>query len=173
MILNLYCFGMFDFVIRMMIGGRFMAWKCLPPNMQVSKNKYYFSPSCPFSHRTSIVLLEIFNEAQLRNFEFVEINLLRKPDWFKELNPIGKLPVLEYEGKLLVESLSICEYLLNINPNHTLIPVEPFEVYKVRAFIERFMSSTCIYFYRVLRSNDQDQVRNESLLLLKSLLAVS
>ena len=141
--------------------------------MQPPKSKYYFSKSCPFSHRISIVLLELFNEIQLQNFEFIEIDLLKIPEWFKNINPLGRLPVIQYGDKIMLESLSSCEYLLTVHPNHSLVPTDPFELYKIKAFIERFMASTCLYFYKLLRDQDKEQIDTTSALLLKSLLQVT
>ena len=41
--------------------------------------------------------------------ECININLKDKPEWFFELNPIGKVPVIEHpNGKVIYESAVCC-----------------------------------------------------------------
>ena len=95
--------------------------------MIITPNKYYYSSSCPFSQRTTIVLLEVFSQEELKNFEFIEIDLKNKPVWFLKLNPSGQVPVLQLGKCGMVESLSICEYLLSVPRGHALLPRDPIE----------------------------------------------
>ncbi len=44
-------------------------------------------------------------------FEVTYINLREKPDWFLEISPHGKVPVLEVDGEPLFESNAIAEFL--------------------------------------------------------------
>ena len=42
-------------------------------------------------------------------YDCVNINLKGRPDWFYELNPLGKVPVIEMpDGKVLYESAICC-----------------------------------------------------------------
>ena len=42
-------------------------------------------------------------------YDCVNINLKDRPDWFYELNPLGKVPVIEMpDGKVLYESAICC-----------------------------------------------------------------
>ena len=42
-------------------------------------------------------------------YDCVNINLKDKPEWFFELNPLGKVPVIEMpDGKVLYESAICC-----------------------------------------------------------------
>jgi maleylpyruvate isomerase len=51
------------------------------------------------------------------------------------LNPQGLLPTLELGGgRLLTQSLAICEYLDAMHPRPPLLPSDPFEQARVRAF---------------------------------------
>jgi len=45
------------------------------------------------------------------SFEYTEIDLADKPDWFLAVSPYGKVPVLEATGTTLYESAIINEYL--------------------------------------------------------------
>jgi maleylpyruvate isomerase len=50
------------------------------------------------------------------------------------LNPQGLLPSLEIDGTVLTQSLAICEYLDEIYPEPPLLPADPRQRAKVRAF---------------------------------------
>jgi hypothetical protein len=55
------------------------------------------------------------------DYETVEIDLRHKPDWLYEVNPAGKVPVLD-DGFLLPESAVIMEYLDERFPEPALLP---------------------------------------------------
>lgn len=44
-------------------------------------------------------------------FEVTYINLREKPDWFLDISPHGKVPVLQVDGQALFESNAIAEFL--------------------------------------------------------------
>ena len=54
------------------------------------------------------------------------MNLSQKPDWLLERNPLGMVPVLEQDDKLLYESLVVCDYLEDVYPNNRLTPTDPY-----------------------------------------------
>ena len=45
-----------------------------------------------------------------------------KPDWFLEKNPLGLVPVLEQDGKIVYESVICNEYLDDVYPQGKLTP---------------------------------------------------
>lgn len=61
---------------------------------------------CPYVQR-AVILLEEKNARYTRK----DIDLANKPDWFLELSPLGKTPVLLVNDIPLFESTVICEYL--------------------------------------------------------------
>jgi len=61
---------------------------------------------CPYVQRAAIVLME-----KGMAFERLDIDLRNKPDWFKEISPLGKTPVLQVGNEAIFESAVICEYL--------------------------------------------------------------
>jgi len=61
---------------------------------------------CPYVQRAAIVLME-----KGMAFERLDIDLSNKPDWFKEISPLGKTPVLQVGNEAIFESAVICEYL--------------------------------------------------------------
>ncbi len=61
---------------------------------------------CPYVQRAAIVLAE-----KGVSFERRDIDLANKPDWFLEVSPLGKTPVLLVGEEPIFESTVICEYL--------------------------------------------------------------
>jgi glutathione S-transferase len=61
---------------------------------------------CPYVQRAAIVLAE-----KGLAFERVDIDLAHKPEWFRQVSPLGKTPVLLVGGQPIFESAVICEYL--------------------------------------------------------------
>ncbi len=70
--------------------------------------KYHLisSPTCPWVQRAVIVL-----RTKKVNFDVTYINLREKPDWFLEISPHGKVPVLRFDDEILFESNAIAEFL--------------------------------------------------------------
>ena len=75
---------------------------------------------CPYVQRAAIVLAE-----KGIAFERINIDLANKPDWFLQISPLGKTPVLLVNGQPIFESAVICEYLEETTPGplHPLNPV--------------------------------------------------
>lgn len=84
----------------------------------------------PYVQRAVIVLSEK-NIPHDRTY----IDLANKPDWFVDLSPLGKTPVLETEGTVLFESQVIAEYLDEITPG-SLHPDSLLEKARHRAWID-------------------------------------
>lgn len=68
-------------------------------------------------------------------FEVTYINLREKPDWFLEISPHGKVPVLSVGGQPLFESNAIAEYLDEMVPPH-LHPEDPIKRARNRAWTD-------------------------------------
>ncbi len=85
---------------------------------------------CPYVQRAVITLVEKDVEHQR-----VYIDLADKPDWFRDISPLGKVPVLIAGDATLFESAVICEYLEETSPK-PLHPADPVERAVHRAWIE-------------------------------------
>lgn len=77
-------------------------------------------PLCPYVQRAAIVLAE-----KGVPFERRYIDLARKPEWFLQISPLGKTPVLLIGKDAIFESSVICEYLEEtalprLHPNNIL-----------------------------------------------------
>ena len=68
-------------------------------------------------------------------FEVTYINLREKPDWFLEISPHGKVPVLSVDGQPLFESNAIAEYLDEMVPPR-LHPEDPIKRARNRAWTD-------------------------------------
>lgn len=48
-----------------------------------------------------------------------------RSDEYKTINPLGKIPALEIDGNIVVESEVICEYLEEVFPEQAVLPTDP------------------------------------------------
>jgi len=53
-------------------------------------------------------------------------------DWFVKLNPNGQVPILVHDGKVIVESTIINEYLEDVFPAVRLRPADSFDLHRMR-----------------------------------------
>lgn len=85
---------------------------------------------CPYVQRAVIVLSEK-NIPHERTY----IDLANKPDWFHDVSPLGRVPVLGTNGTSVFESQVIAEYLDEVTPG-SLHPSDPLEKARHRSWIE-------------------------------------
>lgn len=84
---------------------------------------------CPYVQRIAIALAEkgVAHERRV-------VDLGDKPQWFLDISPLGRTPVLTVDGAALFESAAILEYLEETQPN-PLHPADPVERARHRAWI--------------------------------------
>lgn len=106
--------------------------------------------TCPFVQRAAITL-------GYKNVEHkvTFIDLAEPPDWFLEISPLGKVPVLKVDGEILFESAVINEYLDEITGGE-LQPKNPLARAKNRAWIE-VASNMLGNSYMMKTATDQDK----------------
>ncbi|KAM3966349.1 pyrimidodiazepine synthase-like [Aphomia sociella] len=120
----------------------------LPPYN--GKLRIYNMRYCPFAQRTILAL----NAKQI-DYEVVNINLVRKPEWLPSKSAFGKVPALEIEdGVTIYESLVTVEYLEDVYPQRPLLPKDPVKKAFDKIIIE---ASGPIHtaFYKLLKTPDK------------------
>lgn len=85
---------------------------------------------CPYVQRAAIALAE-----KGVPFERRHVDLADKPDWFKAISPLGKVPLLQVDGEVLFESAVIVEYLEE-TLGAPLHPADPLVRARHRAWME-------------------------------------
>jgi glutathione S-transferase len=103
---------------------------------------------CPYVQRAAIVLAE-------KNvpFERIDVDLAAKPDWFKAISPLGKVPLLKVGDAVLFESAVIVEYLEETRAP-ALHPADPLRKAEDRAWME-FGSSILADIWVVETTKDE------------------
>jgi glutathione S-transferase len=112
--------------------------------------KLYDAARCPYCARVRIALAE-----KGLDYETVEVDLADRPAWIYELNPTGRVPVLD-DGFVLPESPVIMEYLEERYPETPLLPSSPAERGRARVLVHRFddLLGDDYYAYRRGDAND-------------------
>ncbi len=85
---------------------------------------------CPYVQRAAIVLAE-----KGVPFQRIDVDLSNKPDWFRAISPLGKVPLLKVGGDVLFESAVIVEYLEETH-GPALHPGDPLARARHRAWME-------------------------------------
>src|SRR5438270_2942739 len=73
---------------------------------------------CPYVQRAVIALTE-----KGVPFDRIYVGLANKPDWFRAISPLGKVPLLKVGDAVIFESAVILEYLEETQPK-PLHPVD-------------------------------------------------
>jgi len=112
----------------------------------------YTAERCPYAARARIVLAE-----KGLDYEAVEIDLDDRPGWIYEKNPLGRVPVYEEDGGLVLpESRVIMEYLEERYPEPPLWPADPAERALGRLWLERFDDRLGRAYYAARRGDGRE-----------------
>ena len=103
---------------------------------------------CPFVQRSLILLLE-----KKIDYDITYIDLRNKPDWFLEISPFGKVPVLQIGEEVIFESNVILEYLDEAYPK-TFHPADLIIKAKNRAWSEFASQLFMTQFQLVMQSEE-------------------
>ena len=77
---------------------------------------------CPYARRT----LYCMSYCGL-NATIVEQDISNKSEQLLKLNPMGKVPIIEVEDKVIFESYGTMQYLVDITKRHEILPADPAE----------------------------------------------
>ena len=89
------------------------------------------NPLCPYTQRAAIQLAE-----KDVAYERVYIDLAHKPEWFRHISPLGKVPLLRVGETAIFETAVICEYIEETQSAVPLLPAEPLERARHRGWAE-------------------------------------
>lgn len=94
-------------------------------------------------------------------YDITYIDLRNKPDWFLDMSPAGKVPVVQLpDGDVLFESAVINEYLDEVHEPH-LMPTAPLARAKTRMWIE-FTSYLFGDVYRLYTAVDKETAEKQA-----------
>jgi len=97
----------------------------------MSKIELITAEVCPYAQRTHMTLIE-----KGLDFERREVDLADKPDWFIEVSPNSKVPVIKIGDLVVYESAIINEYVDEMFPEPALMPSDPFRRAQARIWID-------------------------------------
>jgi glutathione S-transferase len=110
----------------------------------------YSVAACPYAQRTRILLHLKGLDAKV-----VELDLSKKrPRWFLDINPAGKVPALVHKSLPLNESSVINEYLEDVFPQPSAFPADPHRKAQSRILIDYCNTRFTANFYRLLMEQD-------------------
>lgn len=121
------------------------------PELTPGLPRLYYMQYCPYALRARLMLTH-----KGVQFETININLLKKPEWFLRKFPSGTVPVFEADDKLLGESLVIAEYVDEAysKPGDNTLPTDPYAKAKERLLIGNFFPKVISAIYKRLRKQD-------------------
>uniref|UniRef100_A0A915AN98 Glutathione S-transferase omega n=2 Tax=Parascaris univalens TaxID=6257 RepID=A0A915AN98_PARUN len=134
-----------------------------PRPLQSGQFRIYGMRFCPYTERILIYLAKKGIKAQV-----VNINLKEKPEWLVEIHPDKKVPALEHDGKVVVESAIIPQYLDELLPATSILPKDPYERAVQRMLFEQaftFMGSVMAFLRSKPEQRDEQHENLEKDLL--------
>lgn len=116
--------------------------------------KLYGSCFCPFVHRVWISL-----EHKGLDYQYVEVDVYRKPKLLLDINPRGLVPALRHGEWGSYESTVLMEYLEDLNQGEPLLPKDPKVRAHSRLWADHINRHIIPAFYRYLQAQDpKDQI---------------
>ena len=104
---------------------------------------------CPFVQKAVLTLLD-----KKVDFDIEYIDLDNPPQWFLDISPLGKVPVLQIGDQVLFESSVIIEYLDEVY-GESLHPSDPFKKAQNRSWME-FGNECMMNSFNLMVAKDED-----------------
>ena len=108
---------------------------------------------CPYVQRARAILVEKNIEHEIK---YIDLN--SPPEWFFDISPMEKVPVLLVDGKAVFESMVICEYLDEVTPG-SLHPADPFDKAQNRSWIE-YGNTILDATFELVRTDDEKRFKH-------------
>ncbi|MCH7788058.1 MAG: glutathione S-transferase family protein [Acidobacteria bacterium] len=120
----------------------------------------YRAITCNFCHRSEIAFA-----AKGIEIETIDIDLVRRPEWYGAKASGGSVPLLEWNGHEIHPSTVINEFVEENWPEPALFPDDPFERAAARSWIEWFNDGPCPAYERRLMNvrPERDEMLNDAL----------
>ncbi|KAK3720331.1 hypothetical protein LTR37_003742 [Vermiconidia calcicola] len=113
--------------------------------------KLYGSCFCPFVHRVWISL-----EHRGLDYQYVEVDVYRKPNLLLDINPRGLVPALRHGDWGCYESTVLMEYIEDLNQGSPLLPKDPKLRASSRLWSDHINRHIVPAFYRYLQAQESD-----------------
>ncbi|KJX96614.1 glutathione S-transferase like protein [Zymoseptoria brevis] len=131
------------------------AKKTADAHSKESELKLYGSCFCPFVHRVWISL-----ELKGLDYEYVEVDVYRKPKLLLGINPRGLVPALRHGDWGMYESTVVMEYLEDLNEGRALLSSDPKLRAHSRLWVDHINRHIIPAFYKYLQAQEPaDQVK--------------
>ncbi|MDH3217958.1 MAG: glutathione S-transferase family protein [Gammaproteobacteria bacterium] len=106
---------------------------------------------CPFVQRSVIML----NYKGI-DYEMTFVDIENPPDWFRQISPFGKVPVLRVDDETVIfESAVINEFLDDVTPGQ-LHPEDPLQRALNKSWIE-FGGACCSLTFQIMTAPDRQE----------------
>ena len=113
--------------------------------------KIYYAPAGTNNIRTKIYLNEKGLDIPLQPVDIMKYEHKQEP--FLSKHRLGRLPVMELDdGTIITESMAICRYLEEVNPEPPLFGTTPLEKANIEMWSRRIELELQIYFSAILRN---------------------
>ncbi|KAK1058287.1 hypothetical protein LTR74_013488 [Friedmanniomyces endolithicus] len=133
-----------------------LAWKTVQAHSTESSLKLYGSCFCPFVHRVWISL----EHKKTLDYEYVEVDVYRKPKLLLDINPRGLVPALRHGDWGCYESTVLMEYLEDLGGSVALLPEDPKVRAHSRLWSDHINRHILPIFYRYLQAQEAKDQAN-------------
>ncbi|CAB3402265.1 unnamed protein product [Caenorhabditis bovis] len=126
------------------------------PPLAPGSYRLYAMRFCPYVQRVLIYLTK-------KNIpvEVVNVNPDRSPSWYLAKSPLGRVPALEINGKVVWESNVIAEYLDELFPSNSILPNDAYEKAHQKILVERLSPLMNALFEFYSSNTPQAQRQND------------
>ncbi|KAH9489973.1 Glutathione S-transferase omega-1 [Bulinus truncatus] len=108
--------------------------------------RMYSMRMCPYAQRARLMLA-----AKGVNYDLVNVDLNKKPDWFFDYNPYGEVPVILHNGGHVYESLIVAEYIEESFPDPKLYSDDPLVRAHEKIYFNHWTKKGIPAFYSLLK----------------------